>query len=159
MKKLLQFSTYGIKNIENIITLDFANQTIEKGIRKTNNVKGIFGYNVAGKSALITSVDFYNKIVCNPNYLVQNDTKDNLSKLVNYIRNEFYISALFEFDKGVVIKHTIKLVKGEIISDFVISEECISMSMGRTLNDKFKPIIEKRENGIYIDKVRFWSQR
>ncbi len=160
MKKLLQFSTYGIKNIENMITLDFANQTIEKGIQKTNNVKGIFGYNGAGKSAIITSVDFYNKIVCNPNYLVQNDTKDNLSKLVNYIRNEFYISALFEFDKGIVIKHTIKLVKGEIISDFVISEECISMSMGRTLNDKFKPIIEKRENEIYIeDKIKNASTR
>lgn len=152
MKKLLQFSTYGIKNIEKMITLDFANQTIEKGIQKTNNVKGIFGYNGAGKSAIITSVDFYNKIVCNPNFLVQNDTKDNLNKLVNYIRNEFFVSALFEFGSGIVLKHTIKLVKSDIISDFIISEERISKSIGRTLNDKFKILVEKKENEIFIDE-------
>ena len=124
----------------------------EKGISKINNVKGIFGYNGAGKSAIITSVDFYNKIVCNPNFLLQNDTKDSLSKLINYIRNEFYISALFEFDRGIVIKHIIKLVKDNVLSDFIISEESISMSMGRTLNDKFKPIIEKKEKELYINE-------
>lgn len=160
MKKLLQFSTYGIKNIDKMITLDFANQTIEKGIQKINNVKGIFGYNGAGKSAIITSVDFYNKIVCNSNYLVQNNTKDNLSKLVNYTRNEFYFSVLFEYDRGIVIKHTIKLIKGEVISDFVISEESISFSMGRTLNGKFKSIIEKRGNEVYIEeKIKNASHR
>ena len=152
MNKILQFSTYGIKNIEKMITVDFANQTIEKGISKINNVKGIFGYNGAGKSAIITSIDFYNKIVCNPNYLLQNDTKDELSKLINYVRNEFYISTIFEYEKGIVIRHIIKLVKDEILSDFVISEESISLSMGRTLNDKFKSVIEKADKGLYIDE-------
>ena len=153
MKKILQFSTYGIKNIEKMITIDFANQTIEKGISKINNVKGIFGYNGAGKSALITSVDFYNKIVCNPNYLLQNDTKDSLNKLVNYVKNEFFISVLFEYDKGIVIKHIIKLIKDDILSDFIISEESISLSIGRTLNDKFKQVIEKREKELYIGET------
>ena len=152
MKRLLQFSTYGIKNIEKMITLDFANQTIEKGINKINNVKGIFGYNGAGKSALITSIDYYNKIVCSPNYLLQNDTKDNLNKLVNYVKNEFFISTLFEFDECVVIKHNIKLNKDDVLSDFIISEESISLSTGRTLNDKFKLVIEKREKELYIDE-------
>ncbi len=151
MKKLLQFSTYGIKNIEKMITLDFANQTIERGVHKVNNVKGIFGYNGAGKSAIITSIDYYNKIVCNPNFLIQNETKDNLSKLINFVKNEFYISTIFEYDNNTVLKHTIKIVKDDVLSDFVISIENISISAGRTFNDKFKTIIEKREEGIYIE--------
>ena len=64
MNRLLQLSTYGI-NIENPITLEFANLTIKTGLYKINNVKGIFGYNGAGKTALIKSVDFYKSIVSN----------------------------------------------------------------------------------------------
>ena len=152
MNKILQISTYGIKNLENQITFDFANQTIKNGVQKINNVKGIFGYNGAGKSAFITSIDYYNKIVSNPNYLLQNDTIDRLTKLVNYIRKAFYISIIFEFEKDVVIKHEIKIVKDDVLSDFQIGKESISLSTGRTLNDKFKPIIEKRETGLFIDE-------
>ncbi len=34
MGKLLQLTTCGLKNLENSITLDFANLTINKGIKK-----------------------------------------------------------------------------------------------------------------------------
>ncbi|MCR4661986.1 MAG: ATP-binding protein [Clostridia bacterium] len=152
MNKLLQFSTYGIKNIEDLITIDFANQTIENGIQKINNVKGIFGYNGAGKSALMSAVNYYNKIVCNPNYLMQIETKDNLNKLVNYVKKEFFFSIIFEYEDNIVIKHSLKLVLDTIMNDYVISEESISLSSGRTLNDKYKVMFEKRGNEIFVDE-------
>lgn len=152
MNKLLQFSTYGIKNIEELITIDLANQTIENGIQKINNVKGIFGYNGAGKSALMSSINYYNKIVCVPNYLMQIETKENLNKLINYIKKEFYISMIFEFAKNIVIKHSIKLSLDSVMNDYVISEENVSLSSGRTLNDKYKVVFEKKENEIIVDE-------
>ena len=152
MNKLLQFSTYGIKNIEKLISIDFANQTIEKGINKINNVKGIFGYNGSGKSALISSMDYYTKLVCVPNFLMQNEIKLSLDKLINYVKKEFYISVLFEFEKNIAIKHSIKLSKDLIVDDYVIKEESVELSNSRTLNGKFKNIIEKKDNKIiYAD--------
>ena len=38
MYKLLQLSTYGMKNIEREITINFSNETIKNGITKINNV-------------------------------------------------------------------------------------------------------------------------
>ena len=107
MNRLLQLTTYGIKNIEKEIVIDFSNSTIERGIKKVNNVKGIFGYNGAGKSALIIAVDFYKNIVCGSNFLMQNETKERLSKLINFKTNEFFISIVFEYRKDVVMKHSI----------------------------------------------------
>ena len=151
MNRLLQLSTYGIKNIENPITLEFANSTIKTGLNKINNVKGIFGYNGAGKTALITSVDFYKSIVSNSNFLLQNDTKRYLDKLINFQKNEFFISMTFEYAQNVVIKHSILLKKRETTDDYVIYEEKIELSSGRTLNEKYESVITKKDNQIFIN--------
>ena len=154
MNKLLQLTTYGMKNLENSVTLTFANETIEKGITKINNVKGIFGYNGAGKSAIMTSVDFYKNIVCNPTFLAQDETKEQLDKLINYKTKEFFISATFEYHKNKVLKHYIKIKKSNLNSDYIISAEGYSISAGRTLSDKYVTIIEKKEHEIFInDKI------
>lgn len=151
MNKLLQLSTYGIKNIESEVTINFSNETIEKGISKINNVKGIFGYNGAGKSAIMGSVDFYKNIVCNQTFLMQNETKQQLNKLINYKRKEFFISMIYEYKNNIVIKHCIKLNKSDISTDYIISEESIMLSSGRTLSEKYKTIIAKTKNDLYIN--------
>lgn len=152
MQKLLQIKLCGMKNIENEIALDFSNSTIEKGVKKINNVKGIFGYNGAGKSAIIASIDLYKKLICSPNYLMQNDSKNYLNKLINYVKKDFYVSMIFDFEEDVVIKHFIRLSFNEITSDYRISEENVSLSIGRTLNDKYKTLINKENNKISIDE-------
>ena len=151
MNKLLQLSTYGIKNIENEVTISISNETIEKGISKINNVKGIFGYNGAGKSAIMGSIDFYKNIVCNQTFLMQNETKQQLNKLINYKRKEFFISMIYEYKDNIVIKHCIKLNKSDISFDYIISEESIMLSSGRTLSEKYKTIIAKTNNDLYIN--------
>lgn len=150
MNRLLQLSTYGIKNIENSIVIDFSNATI-KNANKINNVKGIFGYNGAGKSALITAVDFYKSIVSDSNFLLQNDTKKQLEKLINYKKNEFFISMIFEFEKDIVIKHSLLIGNNLINNDYSIREERIELSAGRTLNEKFKDLVVKIGNVVKVD--------
>lgn len=152
MNRLLQLSTYGMKNIENMITIDFSNSTLSAD-RKVNNVKGIFGYNGAGKSALMTSIDIYKSIVVDPNYLLQNETKTQLDKLINYNKSEFYISMVFECMGNKAIKHSLFLKQKDIYSDYIIQEESISLSIGRTLNESFKPILSKKGSKLIVDEL------
>ncbi len=142
MNKLLQFGIYGIKNIEKLVTIDLCNQTIERGIKGINNVKGIFGYNGSGKSALLTGIYYYKNIICSLDYLIQNNTKDSLSKLINYKTNEMYISMKFEYEQNKVINHIIKIKKDILINDYIISYESIGISSGRTINDSYDIIYE-----------------
>ena len=145
MYKLLQLSTYGIKNLENEITITFSNETIENGINKLNNIKGIFGYNGSGKSAIITSIDLYKNIICDSTFLIQNETKEKLNKLINYKKQEFYISMIYQYQKNSVLKHYIKIFKNKLTSNYYISEEGILLSTGRTLSDKYKLLISKKK--------------
>ena len=151
MYKLLQLSTYGIKNLENEIIITFSNETIENGINKLNNIKGIFGYNGSGKSAIITSIDLYKNIICDSTFLIQNETKEKLNKLINYKKQEFYISMIYQYQKNSVLKHYIKIFKNKLTSNYYISEEGILLSTGRTLSDKYKLLILKKNEKIISD--------
>lgn len=146
--KVLQITTSGMKNISKDIVITFANSTIEKGIKKINNVKGIFGFNGAGKTAFITSVDLYRNIVLNPTYLMQNDTTKKLDKLLNYSFRTFSFSIIFDFQGNVVLKHSLRVEKSPTNNFYYISHEDISLSSGRTLNDKYKFLINKDNNTL-----------
>ena len=151
MGKILQIKTCGMKNLAEEITIDFANLTIEKGVSKINNVKGIFGYNGSGKTALMTSIDYYIKIVTDPKFLLQNETIKKLDRLLNYQTRCFKFSIVFEYHKDIVLKHMISLVKNALGGSYIINNEEISLSSGRTLNDTFKPLVRKDEDGsIFI---------
>ena len=150
MKKILQIYTRGMKNLFQPIVIDFANATIETGIKKVNNVNGVFGFNGAGKTAFIKSVDLYKKIVTVPNYLLQNETTKKLDKLLNFKLRGFEFSIIFEYKGSVVVKHSIKLEKSKFSKFYIITNEDISLSTGRTLNDRYKSFIYKSNQGIEI---------
>lgn len=164
--KVLQITTSGMKNISKDIVITFANSTIEKGIKKINNVKGIFGFNGAGKTAFITSVDLYRNVVLNPTYLMQNDTTKKLDKLLNYSLRKFGFSIVFEFQGNVVLKHYLTIQKSPVNNFYYISHEDISLSSGRTLNDKYKFLINKdnntlafiEDNGIFEGSVDYLKE-
>ena len=94
---------------------------------------------------------YYKNIVCNFDFLSQYDVKSNLEKLINFEINEFYISLIFEYSDKQVLKHEIKLSKKNPTNNFLISEEKISLSIGRTFNDKYLDIITKVNDEIIIN--------
>lgn len=149
MGRVLQIKTSGMKNLSEEITIDFANLTIEKGINKLNNVKGVFGFNGSGKTALITSVDYYLRITTDPTFLLQKDTTRKLGRLLNFQTKRFDFSIVFECLNNLIIKHSIGVSKNNNGS-FFIQYESIGVSVGRTLNDDFKTLVKKDENSISI---------
>lgn len=150
MKKILQLSTFGLKNIETPIVLDFSNQTIVNGASKVNNIKGIYGYNGAGKTAFITSMFYYKNIVSNIEFLMQNEIKSQLKDLINKKLNVFSYSTVFDLGKNKIVKHSIELTKNENNGSICISKESVGLITGRTLNEKYLPLIERFGTKITI---------
>lgn len=151
MDKLLQLITFGLKNIEKPLVLDFANQTIKNGLNKVNTIKGIYGYNGAGKTALITSADIYRKITTDSNFLVQNSTQELLKELINKKTKKFYFSSIFAVHDDVVIKHSIELIKDNKKERVIISNEKFEVSRGRTLNEKFSTLISRDTDSVSVN--------
>ena len=114
---LLKAEISGIKNIDSPIHLDFYPDIIKDKIDfHHNNVKGIYGCNGAGKTAIITAFYIYQKMLSSDNYLLQENVIYNLKNEINYKTKKFTISLVFGFGQDgsdlQVVKHelTIKLI-------------------------------------------------
>ncbi len=151
MSKILQITTYGLKNLEKPIVLDFSNQTINKGINKINSVKGIYGYNGAGKTAVISSMKIYKNIIFDATYLLQNETRNELKYLINKKLNMFFVSCIFLIDDDTILKHSIKIKKELNTETYVIDEEKVELVNGRTFNDKTVTLIEKVNSDVHFN--------
>lgn len=158
MKRILQIKTQGIKCIAKQITIDFANTTLGDGASKVNNVKGIFGFNGAGKTAIITSVDYYLKILRDSKFLLQNETIRTLDKMINFKTRKFEFSVVFEYEANTVIKHSLCLQRSEVDNSYFLSREEIALSGGRSINGPYKTLLFKNEKGelfLNDDKGQF----
>ena len=114
---LLKAEISGIKNIDSPIHLDFYPDIIKDKIDfNHNNVKGIYGCNGAGKTAIITAFYIYQRVLSSDNYLLQENVIYNLKNEINYKTKKFTISLVFGLGLDGsclrVMKHelTIKLV-------------------------------------------------
>ena len=135
--KILQIKTRGVKNIEKDLTISFCNATIENGIKNVSKIKGIYGYNGAGKSAFITSIELYKKISTDRDYLLSSYNQSKLLKLINKNIKEYYIEFIFQEDedeKPVIYKHSVLLSYDKIELKFKIATESFDILKGRTLN-------------------------
>lgn len=157
MNELLQLKICGIKNIDNEVTINFVNTTVDKGIKSVDRVKGIFGYNGAGKTAIITAVDIYKNIVIDAKYLQQHDVQEELCKIINYNIKKFSISVLYHLKDEMLLRHGVVLEYKDLIESYYIKEETISILSDRSINGKYKDIIKKNDNTLDLIDERFNS--
>lgn len=67
---LVKHSVKGIKTLDEMASLSFYKKTITRNLdTQEYNVKGIYGMNGSGKSAIISSVDILRNILFDPGYL------------------------------------------------------------------------------------------
>ncbi|MDO5089430.1 MAG: AAA family ATPase [Leptotrichiaceae bacterium] len=143
---LLSFRLNGLKNIEKEIRLDFYKKTIRNFNREKYNVKGIFGRNGIGKTAIIKGIELFRNIILYKDYLFN---KKDLSELVNKKSNKIFLSVeylILENKKKTVFEHSIWLKK-ENNEIKIIKEKVVQKDTGR--NNDVKVLIV--ENGK-IDK-------
>lgn len=93
---LTSYSVKGIKNLDQLITLDFYKKTITKSLdTQEYNLKGIYGMNGSGKSAIVTSVKILKNLLSDSNYLNNPIMQQNLDSLINKEEKSLYLSADF----------------------------------------------------------------
>ena len=130
---LLEFRLNGIKNIEKEMAISFYKQNIQNFDRENYNVKGIFGRNGIGKTAIIKGIEILKNIVIDDEYLILKN--DLLMELINKKLKECYLSTEFlvidEENKKHVLEHLInlKIQNGKVI----ITKEIINK---KTINRK-----------------------
>ena len=116
---LLEFRLRGIKNIEKEIAINFYKQDIRKFNRDNYNVKGIFGRNGIGKTAIIKGIEILRNIVLDNDYLILKNSL--LNEMINKKLKKCHLSTEFlvidEDNRKHIFEHSIdlKLENGKVI--------------------------------------------
>lgn len=116
---LLEFRLKGIKNIEKEIAINFYKQDIRNFNRENYNVKGIFGRNGIGKTAIIKGIEILRNIVLDNDYLILKNSL--LNEMINKKLKKCHLSTEFlvvdEEKRKHIFEHSIdlKLENGKII--------------------------------------------
>lgn len=93
---LLNFTVSGIKNITNDLKLEFYKKTVNKSFDPSNyRIKGIYGENGCGKSALITAVQILKDIICNRDRISEQEYQSFLEAVVNRKLGELRLGCEF----------------------------------------------------------------
>lgn len=161
---LVNYSVKGIKTLDQLISLSFYKKTITKSFdTREYNVKGIYGMNGSGKSAIITSVDILKNLLTNPGYLSNPIAQKNLDEMINKKTGELFISADFiikpngsketKADKSILflMRYTVIISKNDA-GKYVISSEKLSYKNAYSKKDYMVTAFEVN-NGRVVDYV------
>ena len=80
---ILNLKLNGIKNIKKEIEIDFYKKDLKNFSPINYNVKGIFGPNGIGKTAILKSIEIIKNIAINNYYLTDSENLNLLHKLIN----------------------------------------------------------------------------
>lgn len=152
---LTSYSVKGIKNLDQLITFDFYKKTITKSLdTQEYNLKGIYGMNGSGKSAIVTSVKILKNLLSDSNYLNNPIMQQNLDSLINKEEKSLYLSADFilNIQKPVYFRYSVTLVKNDV-DVFIIDSE--KLCVRKSINSSVMNTIYEVKKGKIIDICPF----
>ena len=143
---MTSYSVRGIKTLDKLVNLSFYKKTITKDLADTQNynVKGIYGMNGSGKSAIVTSVGILKNILINPEYLSNPIVQKNLDSMINKSTKELFMEVEFILNLPsdiLLFRYSVTLSKDEI-GKYVISHEKLSMKKATSKSENLITIFE-----------------
>lgn len=149
---LVSYRVKGIKNFEEEVSLSFYKKTITKPIDTGNyNVKGIYGMNGSGKSAIVSSVDILRNLLINENYLNNPIVQSSLDEIINKKIEELHIGTKFLFklteDTAYLYEYEVVLKKNDF-GKYVIDNEQLSCKNAFSKKDEFIPVFKVKKGEI-----------
>lgn len=148
---LLSAKISGIKNIHKRIELDFYKKSIDQSFDPDKyRIKGIFGENGFGKTAIITAFSIYQSLLIRASYLSDSGVQAYLDETINKMTRRFVMECEFAFidadDKIIVYQHHICL---EYLGDsFQIAEESLNVKNGNNRQSKYTPVFSVKSGEI-----------
>ena len=84
---LVNYTVKGIKSLDEEVSLSFYKKTIPSDPKdfQNYNIKGIYGINGSGKSAIVTSVKIFKNLIINKDYLNNPLIQSYLRELINKV--------------------------------------------------------------------------
>ncbi len=93
---LLNTSISGIKNIKKEVKIDFYGKTVNKKTDfETYKIKGIYGENGSGKTAIVTAFDIAKQLILDEDYLGDYQNRMLLNDIINKQTREFVFKCEF----------------------------------------------------------------
>ena len=142
---LVSYSVKGIKTLDQLVSLSFYKKTISKNLDTQDyNVKGIYGMNGSGKSAIVTSVDILRNILINPGYLNNPIVQKNLNAIINKKSEELFIETDFiaKFNDALIdFKYSLMLTKNKL-GNYEIFYEKLSSKKSTSKKDIMETIFD-----------------
>ena len=146
---LVSYSVKGIKSLDKEAKLSFYKKTFKKDFSiRDYNIKGIYGTNGAGKSAIVTSVRILKNLLLNVSYLNNPLVQKQLHDLINKKLGKLEITAEFVVTFGTELRlyqYRIELIKNNA-NKFYISEEELKVRNALSHNKQFDEVFTV-ENG------------
>lgn len=153
---LTNYSVKGIKTLDELVSLSFYKKTITKNPETQEyNIKGIYGTNGSGKSAIISSVDILRNIITDSNYLNNPIVQENLDSIINQKLKELYIYVEYIVrvkDGPVIFRYNVSLSK-DFTGKYIISNEQLCAKQTNLKNGHFVQIYE-----VVNGKIKYVQQ-
>ena len=147
---LISYSVRGVKTLDEWARLSFYKKTITKDFTVKNyNVKGIYGANGSGKSAIITSLRILRGAITDVRYFNDSMNQKKMNELVNKKlgKMDFDVEYLARLEEGSILYRYQMTVGRGIDGNYVIEKEKLTAQNATSHTEKIKTIFLV-ENGI-----------
>lgn len=148
---LLNYRVSGIKNLTDEVSLSFYKKTITAPIHTEEyNIKGIYGVNGSGKSAILESVNIMRSLMTDANYLNDPMVQKNLNEIINKKIRRLSISAdfLVNGSKNVYLfRYNINLIKNAA-ERYIIDEEKLLYKKATSRKDVLDTLIHVKDGEV-----------
>ena len=148
---LVSYKVQGIKNLDSMLSLSFYKKTIRKPIDTQDyNIKGIYGMNGSGKSAIIMSVDILRNLLVDEDYLNNPVVQNSLNEIINKKTNKLYIEAEFLVqipeNEPLIYNYLVELRKDK--GKYFIYTEKLSYKNATSKKEEYSLLIEVSKGEI-----------
>lgn len=148
---LLNYRVSGIKNLIDEVSLSFYKKTITVPIHTEEyNIKGIYGVNGSGKSAILESVNIMRSLMTDSNYLNDPMVQKNLNEIINKKIRRLSISAdfLVNGSKNVYLfRYNINLIKNAA-ERYIIDKEKLLYKKATSRKDVLDTLIHVKDGEV-----------
>lgn len=154
---LVSYKVKGIKTLDRTVSLSFYKKTIKPIDTQNYNIKGIYGMNGSGKSAIVASADILRNLLTVEGYLNNPMVQKNLDAIINKKTKELAIGAEFLVRvRGRAILYNYEIVlKKNMTGKYIIETERLSYKSATSKKEGFNTLAEVKNGeitGIYDDK-------
>ena len=148
---IINYAVKGIKNLDEWASLSFYKKAIRKNfdIRKYN-IKGIYGVNGAGKSAIIRSVSILKALILDSNYLIVPAVQKQMNDLINKKTKKLEIKTDFLAyleNKSILCHYEISIEKNRF-NRYQIDKEQLSYRNALSHTDEMQTIYHIKDGEL-----------